>query len=101
MTALASLALGKPVDSHIAMTGELSLSGEVLPIGGLKEKLFGAMRAGIRKVLIPADNERDWLRWTKKSKTLWKSSRFPAWKKSSLIPLASTCRHQNCRRSLP
>lgn len=59
MTALASLALGKPVDSHIAMTGELSLSGEVLPIGGLKEKLFGAMRAGIRKVLIPADNERD------------------------------------------
>lgn len=58
-TALASLALEKPVDSHIAMTGELSLSGEVLPIGGLKEKLFGAMRAGITKVLIPIDNVRD------------------------------------------
>lgn len=58
-TALASLALEKPVDSHIAMTGELSLSGEVLPIGGLKEKLFGAMRAGITKVLIPIDSVRD------------------------------------------
>jgi ATP-dependent Lon protease len=55
-TALASLVLQRPVDSHIAMTGELSLSGDVLPIGGLKEKLFGALRAGIRKVLIPVDN---------------------------------------------
>ena len=59
LTALASLALRKPVDSHIAMTGELSLCGDVLPIGGLKEKLFGAMRAGITKVLIPWDNQRD------------------------------------------
>lgn len=58
-TALASLALRQPVDSHIAMTGELSLSGDVLPIGGLKEKLYGAMRAGIKKVLIPWDNRRD------------------------------------------
>lgn len=58
-TALASLALNKPVDSHIAMTGELSLRGDVLPIGGLKEKLFGAQRAGITKVLIPWDNQRD------------------------------------------
>lgn len=58
-TALASLALNKPVDSHIAMTGELTLRGDVLPIGGLKEKLFGALRAGITKVLIPWDNQRD------------------------------------------
>jgi len=58
-TALASLALNKPVDSKIAMTGELSLSGDVLPIGGLKEKLFGAQRAGITKVLIPWDNRAD------------------------------------------
>lgn len=58
-TALASLALNKPVDSHIAMTGELTLRGDVLPIGGLKEKLFGAQRAGITKVLIPWDNQRD------------------------------------------
>ena len=41
------------------MTGEISLSGQVLPIGGLKEKLYGAMRAGITKVLIPAQNEKD------------------------------------------
>ncbi len=58
-SALASLALRKPVDSHLAMTGELSLSGDVLPIGGLKEKLYGAMRAGITKVLIPWDNRQD------------------------------------------
>lgn len=58
-TALASLALQKPVDSHLAMTGELSLSGNVLPIGGLREKLSGAMRAGIKKVLIPWDNRAD------------------------------------------
>ena len=58
-SALASLVLRKPVDSHLAMTGELSLAGDVLPIGGLKEKLYGAMRAGITKVLIPWDNQRD------------------------------------------
>lgn len=58
-TALASLALNRPVDPHIAMTGEISLRGNVLPIGGLKEKLYGALRAGIRKVLIPVDNVRD------------------------------------------
>lgn len=58
-TALASLVLDKPVDPHIAMTGELSLSGQVLPIGGLKEKLYGARRAGITKVLIPWDNRAD------------------------------------------
>lgn len=58
-TALASLALNKPVDSHLAMTGELSLRGDVLPIGGLKEKLFGAQRFGITKVLIPWQNQTD------------------------------------------
>lgn len=58
-TALASLAMNKLVDSHIAMTGELTLRGEVEPIGGLKEKLFGAMRAGITKVLIPEANKPD------------------------------------------
>ena len=58
-TALASLITGISVDSKIAMTGEVSLRGSVLPIGGLKEKLFGAVRAGIKKVLIPVDNEAD------------------------------------------
>lgn len=55
-TALASLVTGNKVDSKIAMTGEITLRGAVLPIGGLKEKLLGAQRAGITKVLIPQDN---------------------------------------------
>ena len=58
-TALASLITGKKVDSKIAMTGEITLRGAVLPIGGLKEKLLGAQRAGINKVLIPRDNQID------------------------------------------
>lgn len=58
-TALASLVTGIKVDSKIAMTGEITLRGAVLPIGGLKEKLLGAQRAGIRKVLIPKDNVTD------------------------------------------
>lgn len=55
-TALASLVTGIKVDSKTAMTGEITLRGAVLPIGGLKEKLLGAQRAGITKVLIPKDN---------------------------------------------
>ncbi len=55
-TALASLVTGIKVDSKVAMTGEITLRGAVLPIGGLKEKLLGAQRAGITKVLIPRDN---------------------------------------------
>lgn len=58
-TALASLTTGIPVDGHIAMTGEISLRGIVMPIGGLKEKLIAAQRAGITKALIPIDNEVD------------------------------------------
>ena len=55
-TALASLVTGAKIDSRLAMTGEITLRGAVLPIGGLKEKLLGAQRAGIKKVLIPQDN---------------------------------------------
>lgn len=58
-TALASLITGLNVDSKLAMTGEITLRGVVLPIGGLKEKLLGAQRAGIKKVLIPKDNAQD------------------------------------------
>ncbi|OOM80432.1 endopeptidase La [Clostridium sp. BL-8] len=58
-TALASLVTGIKVDSKLAMTGEVTLRGAVLPIGGLKEKLLAAQRAGITKVLIPKDNEVD------------------------------------------
>lgn len=58
-TALASLITGKAVDTDCAMTGEVSLRGGVMPIGGLPEKLMAAQRAGIRKVFIPADNVED------------------------------------------
>ena len=58
-TALASLVTGKAVDTDIAMTGEVSLRGGVMPIGGLPEKLMAAQRAGIRKVFIPEDNMED------------------------------------------
>ncbi|MBQ9535176.1 MAG: endopeptidase La [Clostridia bacterium] len=58
-TALASLITGKAVSPALAMTGEVSLRGEVGPIGGLPEKLMAAQRAGVRQVFIPADNEDD------------------------------------------
>ena len=58
-TALASLITGKAVDTDLAMTGEVSLRGGVMPIGGLPEKLMAAQRAGITKVFIPADNVED------------------------------------------
>ena len=58
-TAIASLVSGSDVDPKIAMTGEVSLRGLVMPIGGLPEKLMAAMRSGIMTALIPADNEQD------------------------------------------
>ncbi|MBO4683864.1 MAG: endopeptidase La [Desulfovibrio sp.] len=59
VTAITSALLGIPVRSDVAMTGEISLRGRVLPIGGLQEKLLGAKRAGVSTILIPKDNVRD------------------------------------------
>ena len=59
VTALTSLVTDTPVNPEYAMTGEVSLRGGVMPIGGLPEKLMAAQRAGIKKVFIPAENERD------------------------------------------
>ena len=58
-TAIASALTGRPVDKAIAMTGEVTLRGRVLPIGGLKEKALAAKRYGISKVLIPDRNKKD------------------------------------------
>lgn len=58
-TSLISLLTGIAVDSNISMTGEITLRGKVLPIGGLREKVIGAHRAGIRKIFLPNDNEND------------------------------------------
>jgi ATP-dependent Lon protease len=58
-TALASLITGKTVDPLLAMTGEITLSGAVMPVGGIKEKILAAHRAGIRKVILPKENQRD------------------------------------------
>lgn len=57
VTALVSLLSGHAVRPRVAMTGEISLSGVVLPVGGIKEKVLGAKRAGIREVILPAENE--------------------------------------------
>ena len=55
--ALVSLLSGRQLKPRLAMTGEISLTGVVLPVGGIKEKVLGAKRAGIREIILPAENE--------------------------------------------
>jgi ATP-dependent Lon protease len=58
-TALASLALNRPVSEEVAMTGEITLTGQVLPVGGVREKVLAAQRAGVTTVVLPKENEGD------------------------------------------
>lgn len=59
VTTIVSVLTGIPIHKDVAMTGEVTLRGTVLPIGGLKEKLLAALRGGIKTVLIPSENEKD------------------------------------------
>jgi ATP-dependent Lon protease len=58
-TALLSMILGRPVASRLGMTGELTLTGHVLPIGGVKEKTIAARRTGLKSLIFPAENRKD------------------------------------------
>jgi ATP-dependent Lon protease len=60
VTSMLSLALKKPIRNDLAMTGEVSLTGKVLPVGGIKEKIMGGRRAGIKTIILPAANRRDY-----------------------------------------
>lgn len=59
VTALTSLALGRPTRQNIAMTGEVSLTGKVLPVGGIKEKIIAARRVGVTCIILPEENRKD------------------------------------------
>jgi Lon-like ATP-dependent protease len=59
VTAMVSLALDRPIKSDLAMTGEISLTGKVLAVGGIKEKVMAARRAGIKTIIVPEDCRRD------------------------------------------
>ena len=72
VTSIVSAITEIPVDKKVAMTGEITLRGLVLPIGGLKEKLLAAHRAGIKKVLIPIENKKILLKYQTQLKKIWK-----------------------------
>jgi ATP-dependent Lon protease len=59
VTSMLSLALQRPIRNDLAMTGEVSLTGKVLPVGGIKEKIMGGRRSGIKSIILPSANQRD------------------------------------------
>ncbi len=79
VTAIVSVMTGIPVRKDVAMTGEITLRGRVLPIGGLKEKLLAALRGGIKKVMIPEENAKDLAEIPDNVKSGWKSFRSRGW----------------------
>ena len=58
-TAIVSALTGRPVREHVAMTGEMTLRGKVLPVGGIKEKILAAKRAGVKEIIMSADNRKN------------------------------------------
>jgi ATP-dependent Lon protease len=66
LTALTSLLVNKKIRKDLAMTGEITLRGQVLPVGGIKEKMLAAHRAGIKTIIMPMDNEKDLIDLPKK-----------------------------------
>ncbi len=87
-TALASMLTGKPVRNDVAMTGEITLRGNVLPVGGIKEKLLAAHRAGIKRVIMPERNEKDMIDVPEQAKN--EMEFFFVKKMDELLPLALT-----------
>ena len=80
VTAIVSVMTGIPVRRDVAMTGEITLRGRVLPIGGLKEKLLAAARGGMKTVLIPEENAKDLVEISETaSRRAWRSCRSRAW----------------------
>ena len=87
-TALISMLTGKPIRSDVAMTGEITLRGNVLPVGGIKEKILAAHRAGIKRIIMPERNEKDMVDVPEQAK---KEMEFFFIKKmDELLPLALT-----------
>jgi ATP-dependent Lon protease len=87
-TALASMLTSKPVRNDVAMTGEITLRGNVLPVGGIKEKLLAAHRAGIKRVILPERNEKDMIDVPEQAKK--EMEFFFVKKMDELLPLALT-----------
>ena len=87
-TALASMLTGKPIRNDVAMTGEITLRGNVLPVGGIKEKILAAHRAGIKRIIMPDRNQKDMVDVPEQAK---KEMEFFYVKKiDELLPLALT-----------